>query len=418
MLAELLYSFWPYQIFKSVFFRGGMTFLTTYWVIVLAMPPVIRLFRRKGLTADFRPAGPAQKPYSGGKPIMGGGILVLAILLSIFLWVQLNQFVVALIVILLFFAAIGAWDDVAKIRHRRRVERGEQTKADYSDKAEGISGRMRLLAEIVVASVVVAGLYLFVDIDGHLVVPFIPLDWWYPYLPRHLFVPFMVLVIVAGANAVNITDGLDSLATVPIITCTLFIAAVAYVGADADLAQRLKLPPLSPDLKEIAVLSAAILSAGLAFLRFNAPPATIILGDLGALALGSTFSAMFIFMKVELFLPLVGGALVLTTLSTIVQRTFFKVMLAWRGRNMAEKWRFFYRAPYHHHLQSVWSFSERSRNVQSVWVRMLEFIGIKPPGVEDQLSDPEAVNSRVVWRMHMISIWLLVVTMVVYFKVR
>jgi phospho-N-acetylmuramoyl-pentapeptide-transferase len=418
MLADLFYSIWPYQIFRSIFFRAGLAFLTAYLITVVAMPPLIRLFRRKGFTSDFRPQSPAQRPYAGGKPIMGGGVLVAAVLVSVLLWVNWNQFIVALLVIMLCFAVIGAWDDVAKIRQRGRVERGEAEKASYSDKAEGVSERGRLLAEIVVATVVVAGLYRFVDIDGHLVIPFIPLEWWYPYLPRHIFIPFMVLIIVAGANSVNITDGLDSLATVPILTSTLFIAGVAYVGGEADLAQRFRVPALSPDLKELSVMCAAILSAGLAFLRYNAPPAMIVMGDLGALALGSTFSAMFIFLKVELFLPLVGGLLVLSTLSTIIQRVFFKLMLAWKGREAAERLRFFYRAPYHHHLQSLWTYVEGERRVKSVWVAFLERLGIGAPEAEDQLAHPEEVNSRVVWRMHMISIWLFVVTTVVYFKVR
>jgi phospho-N-acetylmuramoyl-pentapeptide-transferase len=418
MLDDLLALLWPYQIFRSVVFRGGMAFLTTYLAIVLLMPPMIRLFRRKGVTSDFRPAGPASKPYMGAKPIMGGGLLIAAILLSVALWVNLNQFVVALLAILVAFGVIGALDDVAKVRHRRRVEAGVEARKDYSDKADGVSGRLRLTAEFAVAALVVLGLYRFVNIDGHLVVPFVPLKWWYPYLPRYLFIPFMVLVIVAGANAVNLTDGMDTLATVPILTCTAFVAAVAYFGSDPIWAARLKVPTLSPDLKELVIIAAAVLSAGFAFLRFNAPPAMITLGDLGALSLGSTIAAMFIFAKVELFLPLAGGVFVLTTLSTIVQRLFFKWMLWRKGRDVATRVRFFYRAPYHHHLQALWTYHGAERAVASVWVAFLKKLGIDPPGPEDQLDRAEDVNSRVVWRMHMISLWLLVLTLIVYFKVR
>ncbi|MBI4082962.1 MAG: phospho-N-acetylmuramoyl-pentapeptide-transferase [Candidatus Lambdaproteobacteria bacterium] len=418
MLADLLYLLWPYQIFRSVVFRGGMAFLTTYLAIVLLMPPLIRLFRRKGITADFRPASPARKPYMGAKPIMGGGLLIVVILLAVLLWVDLNQFVVALLLILVAFGVIGALDDLAKVRQRRRVEAGLEARKDYTDKADGVSGRLRLAAEFAVAAVVVLGLYLFVNIDGHLVVPFVPLKWWYPYLPRTLFIPFMVLVIVAGANAVNLTDGMDTLATVPILTCAVFVAAVAYVGSDPDWAVRLKVPALSPDLKELIIIAAAVLSAGFAFLRFNAPPAMITMGDLGALSLGSTIATMFIFAKVELFLPLVGGVFVLTTLSTIIQRGFFKLMLWWKGREVATRVRFFYRAPYHHHLQALWTYHEEERAVDSVWVAFLKKLGIDPPGAEDQLDRAEDVNSRVVWRMHMISLWLLVLTLIVYFKVR
>ena len=418
MLAEYLYSQWPYQIFKSVFFRGGMAFLSTYWAIVVLMPPLIRYFRRKGITSDFVTPSPDPHPYSGGKPIMGGGVLILAILISILLWVSWNQFVIALVFIMLAFAAIGAWDDLAKIRHRLRVERGEEAGRDYSNKADGISGRSRLLLEIIVATVVVMGLYRFVDIDGHLVVPFIPLKWWFPYLPRYVFVPFMVLIIVAGANAVNLTDGMDSLATVPILTCTIFVAAVAYVGSEPMLAQRLRLPQLPAEMKELVIISAAFVSAGLAFLRYNAPPAMITMGDLGALALGSTFSAMFIFVKAELFLPLVGGVLVLTTLSTIIQRLFFKLMVLLKGREVAKRFRFFYMAPYHHHLQSLWTYTDKERNVVSVWVELQKKIGFSPPGSDDQLVRSQDVDNRVVWRLHNLSILLFVLALVVYFKVR
>ena len=418
MLADLLYSIWPYQIFKSVFFRGGVSFLTTYWVIVGLMPSVIRYFRKAGITSDFKRGEPGPLPYSGGKPIMGGGLLIMAILVSIVLWMEMNQFIVALLLIMVAFGVIGALDDLQKVMHRRRVERGLAEKKDYTDKADGISGTLRLALEFLVATVVVVGLYRFVEIDGHLVVPLIPLKWWYPYLPRYVFIPFMVLIIVAGANAVNLTDGMDSLATVPILTCTVFVAAVAYVGSDAELYHRLRLPALPGDLKEMVVLSAAITSAGLAFLRFNAPPAMITMGDLGALALGSIISAMFIFAKAELFLPFVGGVFVLTTLSTIIQRLYFKWTLFRQGRAVAEKRRFFYRAPYHHHLQALWTFSQEERAVQSVWVQWLRKLGLRSPGVEDQLLRAGDVDSRVIWRLHMMSIWLLVLALLVYFKVR
>lgn len=418
MLANLLYAIWPYQIFKSVFFRGGVAFLTTYFIIVVGMPPLIRLLRRRGISGDFRPESTANKPYIGGKPIMGGGLLIAGIVAAAVLWMDWNQFLVALIMILLAFAAIGAWDDLAKIRHRRRVAEGQAEKSTWTDKADGASGWVRLGMEILGALAVVVVLYRFVTIDGHLVVPFIPLKWWYPYLPRYLFVPFMVLIIVAGANAVNLTDGMDSLATVPILTCTLFVAAAAYVGSDAEWAARLRLPLLPPQLKELVVMSAAILAAGLAFLRFNAPPAMITLGDTGALALGSTFSAMFIFAKVELFLPIVGGVFVLTTLSTMIQRLYFKWVLAREGREAAKRRRFFYRAPYHHHLQAVWQYSEEKREITSVWESWLRKIGVQRPDPEDQLTRSEDVNSRVIWRIHMLSIWLFVAGLIIYFKVR
>ncbi|HUJ74014.1 MAG TPA: phospho-N-acetylmuramoyl-pentapeptide-transferase, partial [bacterium] len=164
MLANLLYAHWPYQIFKSVFFRGGVAFLTTYFFIVALMPALIRYFRRKGLTSDFGAAGPApaEHPYSGGKPIMGGALLLAGILVGVLLWMEWNQFMAALILIMLAFGGIGAWDDLMKIHYRRRVERGGAERKTYTSKADGVSGTVRLGLEVLVALVVVLGLYHYV----------------------------------------------------------------------------------------------------------------------------------------------------------------------------------------------------------------------------------------------------------------
>ncbi|MDP7631145.1 MAG: phospho-N-acetylmuramoyl-pentapeptide-transferase, partial [SAR324 cluster bacterium] len=108
MLAALLYSLWPYQLYKSVLFRSGMTFLTTYLLITWVMPMVIRYFRKRGITSDFKPWTSGIKPYTGAPPIMGGGVLILAIICSLLLWGHFNQYVVALVVILVSFGLIGA----------------------------------------------------------------------------------------------------------------------------------------------------------------------------------------------------------------------------------------------------------------------------------------------------------------------
>lgn len=419
MIAAFLYSIWQYQIFKSVLFRGGMIFLTAYLIIIVLMPKIIRLFREKGITSDFTPPAPTSKgkPYKGATPIMGGGILILAIVISALLWCDLNQYIIALLTIMVAFGVIGAIDDVAKVIHKRRIEAGEEKRSWYNEKADGISGKMRLIAEFAVALIVVLALYLYIDIDGHLVVPFVPLQVWYPYLPKYLFIPLMLIIIVGGANAVNLTDGMDSLATMPLMTCALFVASIAFIGGDPEWAVRLKIPQLDPDIKELTVLAMAIISAGFTFLRYNAPPALIYMGDLGALALGSIISTMFIIVKAELFLPIVGGIFVFSVLSTVIQRSFFKLMLWWKGRPTAERYRFFLRSPYHHHLQQLWHYSEQKPEVESVWLIFLAKLGIQLPD-EEKLVDQQQTHSRVVWLMHLKSIWLFVFTIVLYFKIR
>ena len=418
MLAALLHSIWQYQIFKSVVFRGGMAFLTAYFLIVWVMPSVIRAFRKRGITSDFITTPADIKPYTGAPPIMGGGVLIMGILLGALLWCNLNQYVLALLVIMLSFGIIGAVDDIAKVINKRRVESGHEARKAFSEKADGISGRWRLTAQFAVSLLVVTGLYLFVDIDGHLTVPLIPLKTAYPYLPKYLFIPFMTIIIVGGANAVNLTDGMDSLATVPLMTCAMFVGLVAYIGGDPEFAARLKIPSLSHDIKELAVLSALVISAGVAFLKYNSPPALIYMGDLGALALGSMVSAMFIFVKAELFLPIVGGVFVFSVLSSIIQRTFFRFMVWRKGRPIAERYRFFLRSPYHHHLQRLWTYSEKKQEVVSVWIMLQNKLGIDPVPEENKLLNPQEVNSRVIWHMHLKSIWLFVFTLIIYFKIR
>ena len=418
MLAALLHSIWQYQIFKSVVFRGGMAFLTAYFLIVWVMPIVIRAFRKRGITSDFITTPADIKPYTGAPPIMGGGVLVMGILLGALLWCNLNQYVLALLVIMLSFGIIGAVDDIAKVINKRRVESGYETRKAFSEKADGISGRWRLTAQFAVSLLVVTGLYLFVDIDGHLTVPLVPLKTAYPYLPKYLFIPFMTIIIVGGANAVNLTDGMDSLATVPLMTCAMFVGLVAYIGGDPEFAARLKIPSLSHDIKELAVLSALVISAGVAFLKYNSPPALIYMGDLGALALGSMVSTMFIFVKAELFLPIVGGVFVFSVLSSIIQRAFFKFIVWRKGRPTAERYRFFLRSPYHHHLQRLWTYSEKKQEVVSVWIILQNKLGIDPVPEENKLLNPQEVNSRVIWHMHLKSIWLFVFTLIIYFKIR
>ena len=418
MLAALLHSIWQYQVFKSVVFRGGMAFLTAYLLIVWIMPIVIRSFRKRGITSDFIEVHTSKKPYSGAPPIMGGGVLILGILIGALLWCNLNQYVVALLVIMLAFGIIGAVDDIAKVYSKRRIESGKEVRKNFVEKADGISGRVRLFSQFFVSLIVVTGLYLFVDIDGHLVVPLVPLKMAYPYLPKYIFIPFMILIIVGGANAVNLTDGMDSLATVPLMTCAMFVGIVAYIGGDPEFANKLKIPNLSHDIKELAIISALVISAGVAFLKYNSPPALIYMGDLGALALGSLVSTMFIFVKAELFLPIVGGVFVFSVLSSIIQRGFFKFIMWSKGRSKAERYRFFLRSPYHHHLQRLWTYSEKKQDIISVWVILQNKLGINPVPEENKLLTPQEVNSRVIWHMHLKSIWLFVFTLIIYFKVR
>ena len=419
MIADLLYFILPYQIFKSVFFRGGLTFLTTYFLISLILPGVIRIFRHKGITSDFTKTSDKPGPYSGATPIMGGVVLIPAIVISTLLWAWINQYTIALLIIITSFAIIGGIDDFVKVLRKRQVESGEIQKKSYADKADGLRGDVRLLLEFAFAFLVIGIFYLFFDgIDGHMYVPGFPMKYWFPELSPVLLIPFIALIIVGGANAVNLTDGLDSLATVPIITCTLFIASAAMLAGNVEWSERLKLLYISAETKEIAVFAVSIIAGCIAFLKFNSPPASIYMGDIGSLGLGATICTMFIFIKAELYLPIAGGTFVLAAVSTITQRIWFKIALKRKGRNWAEKNRFFYKAPFHHHQQALLTYQENQQNISSVWHEMLKKTGLGNIPDEDKYNRPEHVNNKVIWKNHIRAVSLLVLALIIYFKVR
>jgi phospho-N-acetylmuramoyl-pentapeptide-transferase len=419
MLADLLYQLLPYQIFKSVVFRASLTFLTTYFLIDLVLPPVIRCFRRKGITADFTPAGVGVGPYRGATPIMGGAVLVPAIILSVLLWTWLNPFTISLLVILVAFAVIGGMDDFAKVIHKRKVESGRIQKKAFADKADGIRGDVRLLLEFLVAFAVLSAMYKgYERIDGLMHIPFIPMKHWFPEIPAQFFIPAAAMIVVGGANAVNLTDGLDSLATVPIISCSVFIAAAAYLAGDAEWSLRLKLLYIADEIKEVTIFAVALTAACAAFLKFNSPPASIYMGDIGSLGLGATVCTMFVFIKAELYLPIIGGTFLLAALSVILQRAWFKIAL-WRyDRPWAEKNRLFYRAPYHHHLQVLLTYRDRAPEIRSIWHEFQKRLGLGMIPPEDQYLNPEHINNKIIWKNHLRSVALAVIAAMIYFKVR
>ncbi|MGK0288619.1 MAG: phospho-N-acetylmuramoyl-pentapeptide-transferase [bacterium] len=417
MLAALLYETYPYQIFKSVLFRAGMGYLTTYFLVALVMPRVIHLFRRMGITSDFKKVDKSDGPYEGATPIMGGIVLILSIIISSLLWAWMNKYTVSLLIMLFSFGMVGLIDDAAKVFHRLRIEAGEEEKKSYADKADGISGKIRLLLEFGVTTTVILSIhYFFGGLDLHLQIPMVPIKTWLPLIPEYIYLPLIILVIVGGSNAVNLTDGLDSLATIPIITSTFFIVAVAYIMGDEVWSSRLKVLHISEATKEVVVFAIILIGAGVAFLKFNSPPAAIYMGDVGSLGLGAVLCTMFVFVKAELYLPFVGAIFVVAALSTIIQRLWFKFALWKFGREWAEKNRFFYRAPYHHHLQTL--LTHRKPNVRSVFHGIVRRFGIHKVKGEDRFTSNDDVNNKVIWNQHIKSIWLLVIALIIFFKVR
>ena len=276
---------------------------------------------RQGKGQPIREDGPKTHFAKRGTPTMGGLMILTSLVISMVLWMDLtNPFVWACIAVTLGFGAIGFMDDYDKVTKRSH---------------KGVSGRVRLAMEFVVAGIAA---YLIVSqISTNLYVPFlsgrsIPLGPFY-YV-------FAAVVIVGAGNAVNLTDGLDGLATMPVIIAAGAFAIIAYLAGRADFSGYLGIPHV-PGAGELAILCAGIMGAGLAFLWFNAPPAAVFMGDTGSLALGGALGAIAVASHHEIVLAIVGGLFVMEALSVIIQVFWFKRT----GR------RIFRMAPIHHHFE-------------------------------------------------------------------
>lgn len=331
MLFSLFHSFGDQipvlNVFRYLTFRTGGAVVTALLVVLIFGEPLIAWLKaRQGNGQPIRDDGPQQHLISKvGTPTMGGVLILLGLMIATLLWTDLsNPYVWVALLGTAGFGCVGFADDYMKV-----------TKAD----SRGVPGRIKLVVEIAIA-IAIGWAVASISPDamsGKLALPFfknilIDLGWF--------FLPFMVCVIVGSSNAVNLTDGLDGLAIVPVIIAASTFAFIAYLVGNAVFAEYLQLHAI-PGAGELAVFCGAILGAGLGFLWFNAPPAMVFMGDTGSLALGAALGIVGVVTKHELVLAVVGGLFVLETVSVIVQVASFKLT----GN------RIFRMAPLHHHFE-------------------------------------------------------------------
>ena len=322
LVAEYFHFEGVANLIRYQTFRAGAALMTALVIGLIIGPRFINMLRvRQGKGQPIREDGPKTHFAKRGTPTMGGLMILTSLVISMVLWMDLtNPFVWACIAVTLGFGAIGFMDDYDKVTKRSH---------------KGVSGRVRLAMEFVVAGIAA---YLIVSqISTNLYVPFlsgrsIPLGPFY-YV-------FAAVVIVGAGNAVNLTDGLDGLATMPVIIAAGAFAIIAYLAGRADFSGYLGSPHV-PGAGELAILCAGIMGAGLAFLWFNAPPAAVFMGDTGSLALGGALGAIAVASHHEIVLAIVGGLFVMEALSVIIQVFWFKRT----GR------RIFRMAPIHHHFE-------------------------------------------------------------------
>ena len=323
-LAEWLGFPGALNLVRYLSFRSGAAIVTALAIGLFAGPRFIMMLRsRQGKGQPIREDGPLSHLNKRGTPTMGGLLILIAVTVSALLWMDLsNRFVWACLFVTIGFGIIGFVDDLDKV-----------TKSSH----RGIPGRVRLLLEFIIAAVAVM---LIVSRTGtDLYLPFfsdivIPLGWFY--------YPFAMVMIVGFGNAVNLTDGLDGLATFPVIIASLALLVIVYLTGNAVFAGYLGIPHV-PGAGELAIFAAAIIGAGLGFLWFNAPPAAVFMGDTGSLALGGALATIAATAQHELVLVLIGGLFVVEALSVIVQVFWYKRT----GK------RIFRMAPIHHHFEQL-----------------------------------------------------------------
>lgn len=323
-IAQLLEFEGLLNLIRYQTFRAGAAMITALIIGLVIGPKFIAMLRvRQGKGQPIREDGPASHKAKVGTPTMGGLMILISLVVSMLLWMDLSSpFVWACIAVCLGFGLIGFLDDLDKV-----------TKSSH----KGLSGKVRLLAEFVVAGIAA---YLIVsEINTNLYVPFlsgrsIPMGW--------LYYVFAAFVIVGAGNAVNLTDGLDGLATMPVVIAAGAFMLICYLVGRVDYSAYLGIPHV-PQAGELAILCAAIMGAGLAFLWFNAPPAAVFMGDTGSLALGGALGAIAVASHHEIVLAIVGGLFVLEAASVIIQVFWFKRT----GK------RIFRMAPIHHHFEQL-----------------------------------------------------------------
>ena len=315
-----------FNVFNYITLRAVLAALTALAISFVIGPVMIRRLTAYKIGQSVRDDGPQTHLIKAGTPTMGGALILVAILVSTLLWADLkNIYVWVVLLITAGFGAVGWVDDYRKVVHRN---------------PKGLSARAKLFWQSLIALSGIAFITFSIDLPAQteLIVPFfktvaIPLG----------AIGFMALaycVIVGTSNAVNLTDGLDGLAIMPTVMVASALAIFAYVAGNVVFAKYLQLPYI-PGAGELAVFCAAIAGAGLAFLWFNAYPAEVFMGDVGALALGGALGVVAVIVRQEIVLFIMGGVFVVETLSVVLQVASFKLT----GK------RIFRMAPLHHHYE-------------------------------------------------------------------
>ncbi len=322
-LYPLAEHFIPFNVFKYITFRTFGALMTAMVLYFLLGNWQIRFLQRWQVKQSIRTDGPQSHLGKKGTPTMGGLLILFCTIVSVLLWMDFSNVAVwEILCLYLGFGVIGFYDDYRKVK--------------FSN-SKGLSGRLKLLFQFSLAGFISYFLMTHFLPNTKLSIPFLKmvqpdLGWWY--------VPFSMLVIVGASNAVNLTDGLDGLATVPSVLSFITYAILAYVGGHVVIAGYLQIPHV-PGAGEVAIFCGAIVGALVGFLWFNTHPAQIFMGDVGSLSIGGALGTVAVATRNEILLVLIGGIFVLEAVSVMAQVASFKLT----GK------RVFRMAPIHHHFE-------------------------------------------------------------------
>jgi len=325
-LTSLTENYSYLNVFKYITFRTGLSVVTSFIIVFIIGEPLIKIFQKNQISGPIRQDGPIDHIIKkSGTPTMGGLIIILGIFLGTFLWADLkNTYVLTVIFVSISLGLLGFIDDLLKIKKKN---------------SRGLKSKYKLLGQIIISLIAI---YILSEYSEH---PFLN-NLYFPFFKNIIypmgffFIPFALFVIVGASNAVNLTDGLDGLATVPVMLVALSYTLISYIVGNTIFAEYLKIPYVQ-NVGELSIFCGAIFGSCLGFLWYNAPPAKIFMGDTGSLSLGGSLAVVAIIVKHEIVLAIIGGLFVLETISVIIQVASFKLT----GK------RVFMMAPIHHHFE-------------------------------------------------------------------
>jgi phospho-N-acetylmuramoyl-pentapeptide-transferase len=323
-----------FDVFRFLSFRSALAAVTGLILSLYLGPKIITMLKKKQIDQPIREEGPQTHYSKKGTPTMGGLIILGSVIIPVLLWGDIKStYIILVLFATMFLGAVGFADDYLKVVKKL---------------PKGLIARYKLIGQVFVGIVVGSAIYFlpeFSTYNTETTLPFFKnMNWDFSYL----YIPAVIFIITATSNAVNLTDGLDGLATGITIIVMLALAVMSYVSGNVIYADYLNIMYL-PGSGELTVYIAALIGAALGFLWFNFYPAQIFMGDTGSLAIGGAFGVMMILIKKELFIPILGGIYFIETISVIIQRVYFK----YTKKKYGEGKRVFLMAPIHHHFEKL-----------------------------------------------------------------